>query len=1128
VESGAVRFTVTPLGVTPGGEAAAARRIAAYLMGKASHPGRPVTGTFPATTTTGGTTGLGTGSGSGRGGGTRSVVGYYRSDQLEGDGWWGGRAAGRFGLSGRVDSRVLESMLAGRDPVTGERLLSARGSAGRGSLKRGEHTRLLNGHPVWDAADAAARFDTNPESLTTALVEVSDDGFMVDDDGGWWLTRTGIDQLARVFDTNPRADHRDVLTVLEALPEEGMVSVSEAARLTGLSKQHFRQVIAEWHQHQGEIEAGLDGRALLYERAWLPAEKHAGRWVIATRDLVEFWRRRTPPAVRVAYDVVATVEKSISILALLSGPDVRAGCVEAVLAANEAGMDWLDTHASKGRRRDGPVDSDGFVRAGFLHATSRALDPHPHVHNLVLNFLTGPDGQGRAVDARHLYQQAKAASAVATAGLRWELTRRWPGLRWRHDERSRVWELEGIPPGLVAEFSTRREEIEAAARRFVGPDGRLPTRTELQEISATTRPAKQTVDAAEVLADWMARAERYGYDPVTVLNPTTRYRPPAAELSRVEREALHRFLSTSEEGVCANDSMFTYADLLAAINRWAPGGQPRPLPPHQLLQEADDYLATTHTLAVHPSPDTTRTVIRRRDGRSNGVLSEQRWTTRRMVHTQVAIVDHWTAGQHADGGLAAIPTTAIDQAAVEFGLDDDQADLLRAWTTSGHRYQAAIGRPGTGKTYTMTAARHLWEAHGWRVIGAAVKGTAAQHLAAETGIPSETIAHHLTAAAHGHPTLDARTILVVDEATTLSDRDLAALLHHARRVGAALRMIGDPHQQQAVAAGGMWAHLTTLHPDDTPELARQRRLQNPDDAHTAELLRAGQIRAAINHLLATGRLRQATDHDHGEQLALAGWLERRQRGIHSPMINRRNHTRRRLNQIAQTILATTGQIGPPHPYPGNTFAVGDRVIATAPDRTLHPDGHPDRYLANGATGTITHTTTSGLTVHFDHLGEITIPANRAHRLDLAYAVTAYTTQGDTYPEAETTATPGEPLPTLYVPLTRGQHANTLIATPRTPTETHQPAAAPARPDPAEELAATITDPTPTPAIVADPTLQRRVHPPRRRRSRRSVRPGRGLAAPDRSSSTSRHRWPLRRRSASLDGCEREAPGNRQP
>src|SRR3546814_13045790 len=53
------------------------------------------------------------------------------------------------------------------------------------------------------------------------------------------------------------------------------------------------------------------------------------------------------------------------------------------------------------------------------------------------------------------------------------------------------------------------------------------------------------------------------------------------------------------------------------------------------------------------------------------------------------------------------------------------------------------------------------------------------------------------------PPMDDRTVLVVDEASTLADRDLAALLTMVERTGATVRLIGDADQHGAVAAGGL-------------------------------------------------------------------------------------------------------------------------------------------------------------------------------------------------------------------------------------------------------------------------------------------------------------------------------------
>ena len=1044
-----MKFTVTALGAEAGSVGDAARRISQYLMGKAPDPNRPMVGQFTTEQP------------------ARAIAGYYQADQLEGDGWWGGLGAARLGLAGTVDASDLESLLSGRHHLTGERLISAAGASGRRSLRRGQHTRFVDGEPVWSLADAAARLDTQRSEVMTLVDQLDDAAFIIDPDGGRWLTDDGLDQLIELhIERLSESGYRDVRDQLAGAPAE--LTTTEAARLTGTSERHIRKIIDEWLTNQDAIAAGDAGQQLPHKRAWLPARRHGKRWLINRDDLIAYWERRQPPAVRQAYDVVATVEKSVSLLTLLSGSDTKRRCVDAIVAANRTGMDHLDQHASRGRRKGSSVSSEGFVWASFMHATSRSLDPHPHIHNVVMNFLEDPFGQRRAVDARFLFTEAKAASALATAQLRWELHQAFPGLRWERHTRTGVWEIAGVSRELIKEFSTRRAEIEAAARHLVGPDGTLPTRAELQEISRTTRSAKTVVDAATVLADWMARAAAVGFDEHAIVNQApadgTRRWPP--RLSETETVALFEFLATSPDGACNEESTFSYGDLLAAINRWNPNGQPRPLPAETVASLANDFLATPLALPV----DHDAGLITRRDGRTVGrVVKQERWTTPDMVRTQVAIVTWWGTGINRRF-LLDVEAATIDQICETEGVGPEQADLIRSWSASGDQFQAAIGQPGTGKTFTMRAARQIWEHHGHRVLGAAVKGTAAQHLARETGIPCETVAHYLRAATLGIAKLDARTVLVIDEATTLSDRDLRALMHLCRQTGAVLRMIGDPAQQQSVAAGGMWEHMVGRYRSRTPELSHQRRLQDPHEIRTAQLLRLGQIDDAFNALLETGKIKQAEDPTQGELIALAGWLDRLQRGIHAPMIDRRNAARERLNLIAQLVRIKAGQVTDLQRYGEREFGVGDEVVATQPNRKLFPDGAPRNYLSNGSTGTITATSAAALTVRFAGLGDITIPAAtvRTH-VDLGYAITAFSVQGLTLDEAEATARPGEELHSLYVMLTRGRHSNTLITTRPLSGESHGVNVQPQQ-LPVVEVADTIADTTLKPAIVADTLL----------------------------------------------------------
>jgi conjugative relaxase-like TrwC/TraI family protein len=164
---------------------------------------------------------------------------------------------------------------------------------------------------------------------------------------------------------------------------------------------------------------------------------------IRRADLAAFAANREPPVARVGYDVTLTVEKSVAIATMLSPPDLQARFLRAFGIANSTATGYLERHAAGARHRGQHIDTTGLTVASYLHATSRALGPHPHQHNIVINAVTDANGQPRALDARGLYQHAPTAAALATAALRWELRDLNLGW-WQRD--NKTWELDGITP----------------------------------------------------------------------------------------------------------------------------------------------------------------------------------------------------------------------------------------------------------------------------------------------------------------------------------------------------------------------------------------------------------------------------------------------------------------------------------------------------------------------------------------------------------------------------------------------------------------------------------------------------------------------------------------------------------
>ena len=331
---------------------------------------------------------------------------------------------------------------------------------------------------------------------------------------------------------------------------------------------------------------------------------------------------------------------------------------------------------------------------------------------MIANTVEDRNGSRRTLDARALYRHAQAASALATAEMRYQLTCSL-AVRWRPGRKG-GWEIAGIPDPVLGGFSQRRGEIDDALRELEDAIGRDPSLQELDRIVLKTRPAKQHVPVDELLDSWRTRAATLGFGRDQLAACLDRPR----ELREPDPEALFAALA-APEGICANLSIFNRADVLAAlVDLPVPHGdgdlQPLLVPAARLESLADGFLASRHVVAV---------------------TTAGRYTTREILAVQHRVVARYRHGLHR--GAALVTSPIIDQSLGRHPrLTDEQRDLVRAFCTSGHRIQCAVGRAGAGKTTTMTAACDAWQTAGWRVIGTAVKGEAARTLAAATGMLS--------------------------------------------------------------------------------------------------------------------------------------------------------------------------------------------------------------------------------------------------------------------------------------------------------------------------------------------------------------------------------------------------------
>ncbi|MGH2982038.1 MAG: AAA family ATPase, partial [Solirubrobacterales bacterium] len=354
-----------------------------------------------------------------------------------------------------------------------------------------------------------------------------------------------------------------------------------------------------------------------------------------------------------------------------------------------------------------------------------------------------------------------------------------------------------------------------------------------------------------------------------------------------------------------------------------------------------------------------------------------------------------------DAGAARVSAQTVDAVLARHPyLGADQAEMVRRLTQGGERIVPVAARPGAGKTTALLAAREAWEAAGHPVIGVATARTASGELS-DIGVPSTSIASLLARAedwrSRGAEPLPHGTVIVIDEASTTSTPDAAALAELVQSCDGKLVAIGDPRQIGAVGPGGLYGHLThTIEPSLLTEIRRQH---HGIDRRIVELAHSGRGSDALDLLHAEGRLAIADTIDEARRAVVLDWYGDYSGGADAVMIARRNRDVSELNADARALLIADGRLGGEAiRIAEQDFTVGDRVLTRVNSSEV---SNRERWQITGVDAesqTIELRRLGGdarvVTLGPDYLARYTDGADPA--LQHAYAMTIYGTESKTF------------------------------------------------------------------------------------------------------------------------------------
>jgi Ti-type conjugative transfer relaxase TraA len=770
-------------------------------------------------------------------------------------------------------------------------------------------------------------------------------------------------------------------------------------------------------------ELGLDGRV----------DADALREVLAGRDpstgepLAQARQRRVP-----GFDLTFRAPKSVSVLWGLGDLKISREVRAAHEVSVDAALGYLEREACWSRRGTNGIVAlrgEGFVGAGFRHRTSRAGDPHLHTHVLVANGTRSGDGRWGALDGRHIYLQAKTAGYLYEAHLRAELTERL-GVAWGPVVHG-IGDVDGIPEPVLKLFSTRRREIEGE----MATRGVTSARAAQYAVLDTRQAKAYKVEPSALRARWAEQVAETGWDHEQlggVVGQACRV-PLGAELIGEIRDQL-----VGPEGLTRRASTF---DRRAVIQAWC----------DHLPAGAD--IATIETLAHQTLADPRVVPLAPADHALVGSMRHQttgkaidtpstgtRYSTHELlaleshlVDRAVSYTDHRLAIAHDDHLLAALGARP--------SLSDEQVELVATLTTSGRPVDVVIAAAGTGKTFSLDAARDAWQRSGHHVIGTALAARAAAELEATAGIPSRTIASFLIELDdREHGWLRPGTVLIVDEAGMVGTRQLARVLDHAATAHAKVVLVGDPRQLPEIDAGGLLCGLgRRIQP---LRLVQNRRQHDAWERNALTQLRSGKVEDAIASYHAHGRIHTLDTAPAARDAMCADWWAATLAGDHTLMLATRWSDVDDLNARARARLDVAGRLtGVTLTIEDRPFQVGDRIMTLRNDRRLH--------VRNGTCGHITGIDADqrALSVLTDAGVAMNLPTRYldAGHVRHAYATTIHKAQGQT---VDRTFVLGSDLlyqEAGYVALSRGRTGNRIYLVGHEPREeAHTPeAAAPA-------------------------------------------------------------------------------------
>lgn len=569
---------------------------------------------------------------------------------------------------------------------------------------------------------------------------------------------------------------------------------------------------------------------------------------------------RSDSKIRLGIDLTFSAPKSVSLQALVNG-DIE--IIKAHEHAVERAIEMAEKRAAARKKNQGKSmleNTGNLVVAKFRHETSRAQDPQLHTHAIVLNMTQRKDGQWRALKNDEIIQSTRFLGAIYNSELAAGLQKLGYNLKFGRDGN---FELAHITREQIEAFSHRSKEVDARLMEQ-GLDRTTATSQQKQQATLSSRQKKISLDRETLHQTWQNQAKALGISfkkiPHQKQNAQSNNHVPAEEAATQSLHYALQHLIERQSIVFERDLMDVALQHAVGRAKWTDLEKEitRKIEQGELIQEAPKYYSSEEMNIASSEPLTrnqwvdnlvkTGTPLHKakkeiNDAILQGMLaqSEVRYTTPEALKQEKTILQLEREGRnHLQPILASEKVHALLQHS-DLNKGQQQAAALILSTTN--QVIGIQGYAGTGKSHMLDKTKQLIEAEGFKVRALAPYGNQVKALQ-ELNVKANTLASFIRGK---EKDIDAKTVLVIDEAGVVPTRLMEKILQLAEKAGSRVVLLGDTAQTKAIEAGRPFDQLQAAGMQ-TALMDSIQRQKNLELKKAVELAAQGYSARALNHV----------------------------------------------------------------------------------------------------------------------------------------------------------------------------------------------------------------------------------------------------------------------------------------